>query len=187
MCGSAAPRRRRADSNPGAIAPAARELYIPHQRHAGPFGPRSHFQAPNPHEASQHCHHRPCRSWENHAGRPAAPAVGRFPRQPARGGARDGFQRSRARARHHHPRQGDLDRLGGHAHQYRRYARPCRFRRRGGAHSQHGRRRARAGRCGRGTSAADQVRRVEGAQEGAQAHRGDQQGGPRATRARRRW
>ena len=40
--------------------------------------------------------------------------------------------------------------LEGHAHQHRRHARPRRFRRRGGAHPQHGRRRRRAGRRLRG-------------------------------------
>ena len=67
-------------------------------------------------------------------------------------------QRPRARARHHHPRQGDLDRLEGHPHQHRRHARPRRFRRRGRAHPQHGRRRASSwsmppkGRCRRPSS-----------------------------------
>ena len=68
-------------------------------------------------------------------------AVGRVPREPARGRAGDGFQRPRARARHHHPGQGAPRRLEGHPHQHRRHARPCRFRRRGRAHPQHGRRR----------------------------------------------
>ena len=35
-------------------------------------------------------------------------AVRRLPREPEGGRARHGFQRSRARARHHHPGQGDL-------------------------------------------------------------------------------
>ena len=66
----------------------------------------------------------------------------------------------------------------GHAHQYRRYAGPRRFRRRGRAHPQHGRRRAGAGGCRRRPAAADQVRGVEGAEDGAQAHRRHQQGRP---------
>ena len=108
--------------------------------------------------------HRPRRPWQDHAGRPPAAAVGRLPRQPAPGRARDGFQRPGARARHHHPRQGDLDPVAGTPHQHRRYAGPRRFRRRGRAHPQHGRRRAGAGRCRRRPAAADQVRGVEGAE-----------------------
>ena len=101
---------------------------------------------------------------------------GAFRREPAGGGARHGFERSRARARHHHPRQGDVDRLARHAHQHRRHAGPRRFRRRGRAHPQYGGRRAGAGRRRRGPAAADQIRGVEGAEDGAQAHRRHQQG-----------
>ncbi len=101
---------------------------------------------------------------------------GVVPRQPAGGRARDGFQRSRARARHHHSRQGHLDPLAGHPHQHRRHAWPRRFRRRGRAHSEYGRRRAGAGRRRRGPPAADQVRRVQGSEDGPEADRRDQQG-----------
>ena len=74
----------------------------------------------------------------------------------------------------------------GHPHQHRRHARPCRFRRRGRAHPQHGGRRAGAGRCRRRAAAADQVRGVEGAQDRAEADRRHQQGRPlrRAARSR---
>ena len=140
------------------------------------MGPRFGFR--NHYESSQHRHHRPRRPRQDHAGRPAAAAIRRLSREPARGRARHGFQRPRARARHHHPGQGRFGALEGHPHQYRRYARPRRFRRRGGAHPQHGRRRAGAGGCRRRSAAADQVRGVEGAQDGAQAHRRHQQGGP---------
>ena len=99
--------------------------------------------------------------------------------------ARDGFQRPRARARHHHPRQGDLDPVAGHPHQHRRHAGPRRLRRRGRAHPQHGGWRAGAGGRRRRPAAADQVRGVEGAQDGTEAHRRHQQGRP-AGRARRR-
>ena len=128
------------------------------------------------HEASQHRHHRPRRPRQDDARRPAAAAVGRLPRQPARRRAGDGFERSRARARHHHPRQGDLGRLEGHAHQHRRHARPRRFRRRGRAHPVDGRRRDRAGRRRRRADAADQVRRRQGAEDRAEADRLRQQG-----------
>ena len=50
------------------------------------------------------------------------------------------FERPRARARHHHPRQGDLGRVAGPPHQHHRHARPRRLRRRGRAHPRHGRR-----------------------------------------------
>ena len=70
----------------------------------------------------------------------------------------------------------DVGGLEGHAHQHRRHARPCRLRRRGRAHPQHGRRRDRAGRRGRGPDAADQVRGRQGAQDRAQADRRGQQG-----------
>ena len=103
---------------------------------------------------------------------------GAYPREPARRRTRHGFQRPRARARHHHSGQGDLGGLERHAHQHRRYARPRRFRRRGGAHSQHGRRRAGAGRRRRRPAAANQVRGLQGAQDGPQAHRRHQQGRP---------
>ena len=101
------------------------------------------------------------------------------------GRARDGFQRSRARARHHHPRQGDLDPVEGHPHQHRRYAGPRRFRRRGRAHPQHGGRRAGAGRCRRRA----RCRRPSSwcrrrCKHGPEADRRDQQGRPPG-RARR--
>ena len=129
-----------------------------------------------PHEASQHRHHRPRRPWQDDARRPAAPAVGRLPREPARRRAGDGHGRPRARARHHHSRQGDLGRVEGRTHQHRRHAWPCRFRRRGRADFLDGRRRDRARRRGRRADAADQVRGRQGAQDRPQADRLRQQG-----------
>ena len=131
-----------------------------------------------PHEPPQHRHHRPRRPRQDHARRQAAAAVRLVPRKPARRRARHGFERSREGARHHHPGQGDLGVVARHAHQHRRYARPRRFRRRGRAHPVDGRRRDRAGRCGRGADAADQVRGRQGAQARAAADRGHQQGRP---------
>ena len=148
------------------------------------------------HEAPQHRHHRPRRPRQDHAGRPAAAAVGRVPREPARRRARDGFQRSREGARHHHSRQGDLGAVEGRARQHRRHARPRRFRRRGRAHPVDGRRRHRAGRRRRGADAADQVRGRQGAedrpeadrlrQQGRQARRARDRGGQRGVRPVRR-
>ncbi len=66
-------------------------------------------------EPSQRGDHRPRRSRQDHARRPALPPVGHLPRQPARGRARDGFQRPRERARDHHSRQVHLGRVGRHA------------------------------------------------------------------------
>ena len=62
---------------------------------------------------------------------------------------------------------------------------PCRFRRRGRAHPQHGGRRDRAGGRRRRSVAADQIRGHQGAADGAEADRRDQQGRP-AGRARER-
>ena len=76
-----------------------------------------------PHGYPQHRDHRARRPWQDHAGRRAAEAVRRIPRQPGDGRARARFQRPRARARHHHPRQGDLGRVAGPPHQHRRHAR----------------------------------------------------------------
>ena len=94
------------------------------------------------------------------------------------GRARDGFQRSGARARHHHSGQGGLGAVEGHPHQHRRYAGPRRFRRRGRAHPQHGRRRAGAGGRRRRPAAANQIRGLQGAQGRAEADRRHQQGRP---------
>ena len=88
------------------------------------------------------------------------------------------FERSRARARDHHPRQVHLGGLAGHADQHRRHPGPCRFRRRGRAHPLDGRRRAAPGRRRRRADAADQVRARQGAAPGPAPDRGDQQGRP---------
>jgi alkaline phosphatase D len=90
-------------------------------------GPRFGFWTV--YESSQYRHHRPRRPRQDHAGRPAAAAIRRLSREPARGRARHGFQRPRARAGHHHPGQGRLGGLERRPHQYRRHPRPRRFRR----------------------------------------------------------
>ncbi len=136
------------------------------------------FAFGEPHENAQHRDHRPRRPWQDHACRPIAQTVRLVPREPARRRTRDGQQRPRKGARHHHPCQGDLGRLEGHAHQHRRHARPRRFRRRGGAHPQHGRWRHRAGRRCRRPDAADQVRGRQGAEGRPEADRRDQQDRP---------
>ena len=69
----------------------------------------------------------------------------------------------RARARHHDPGQEHRDRLRRRQDQHRRYARPRRLRRRGRAGADHGRWRAAAGGCHRGTVAADALRAAQGA------------------------
>ena len=148
---------------------------------SGPRRPALWFIDPslgslNAYEASQRRHHRARRSRQDHPGRPAAAPIGLLPRESAGGRARHGFQRPRARARHHHPRQGHLDPLERHPHQYRGHPRPCRFRRRGRAHPQHGGWRPGAGRRRRGAASTDQIRGLEGPQGRAQADRGDQQG-----------
>ena len=146
----------------------------PIRRHRGPLRPA--FAISDSHEPSQRRHHRPRRPRQDHAGRPLAAAIRLVPREPEGRRTGDGFQRSGARARHHHPGQGDLDPLPGHPHQHRRHPRPRRFRRRGRAHPQHGRRRAGAGGRRRRPAAADQVRGLQGAQDGIEAHRRHQQG-----------
>ena len=69
-------------------------------------------------------------------------------------------------------------RVEGHAYQHRRYARPRRLRRRGRAHPQHGRWRHRAGRRLRRSAAADEVRRLEGAEARPPPDRRHQQDRP---------
>ena len=128
------------------------------------------------HEASQHRHHRPRRPRQDDPRRPALAAVRRVSRQPARRRTGHGFERPRTRARHHHPRQGDLGGVEGRSGQYRRHAGPRRFRRRGRAHSVDGRRRDHPGGRGRRPDAADQVRRRQGAEDRAEADRLRQQG-----------
>ena len=154
------------------------------------------FEDPASHEASQHRHHCSRRPRQDDPRRPAPAAVGRVSRQPARRRKGDGFERPRARARHHHSRQGDLGRVEGRPGQYRRHARPRRFRRRGRAHPLDGRRRDRPGRRRRGADAADQVRGRQGAedrvethrlrQQGRQARRAAKRGGQRGVRSLRR-
>ena len=126
-------------------------------------GARTPGPGPPEHGHPQHRDHRACRPWQDHAGRRAAEAVRHLPREPGDGRAGARFERPRARARHHHPRQGDLGRVAGPPHQHRRHARPRRLRRRGRAHPRHGRRRAAARRRRRGADAADQVRHRQGA------------------------
>ncbi len=130
------------------------------------------------HEPPQRRHHRPRRPRQDHAGRSPAAAIRHLSRQPARGRARDGFQRSGTRARHHHPGQGSLGAVEGYPHQHRRHPRPRRFRRRGRAHPQHGGWRAGLGGRRRRPAAADQVRRLQGAESRPQADRRHQQGRP---------
>ena len=89
----------------------------------------------------------------------------------------------RARARHHHPRPRTAPSWEGHPHQHRRHARPRRLRRRGRARAVDGRRRAAAGRRGRGPDAADALRHAK-ALAWACPHRGGQQGRPPGARAR---
>ncbi len=127
------------------------------------------------HEASQHRHHRPRRPWQDDPRRPALAAVGRVSRQPARRRTGHGFERPRTRARHHHPRQGNLGGVEGRSDQYRRHAGPRRFRRRGRAHPFYGRRGDHPGGCGRRPDAADQVRPGQGAENRAEADRLRQQ------------
>src|SRR6202171_6302036 len=85
-------------------------------------------------ETSQRRHYRPRRPRQDHAGRSPAAAIRHLSRKPARGVARDGFQRPGARARHHHYRQGGVGAVEGYPHQHRRYAGPRRLSRRGPAH-----------------------------------------------------
>ena len=74
--------------------------------------------------------------------------------------------------------------LRRHPHQHRRHAGPRRFRRRGRARAVDGRRRAAAGRCGRGPDAADALRHAQGAGAGPEAHRRGQQDRPPRRAAR---
>ena len=84
---------------------------------------------PNPKACShdppdpQHRHHRPRRPWQDDAGRPAAAPERHLPRPREGRRARDGLERPREGARHHHPGQELRRRVEGHAHQHRRHAR----------------------------------------------------------------
>ena len=134
----------------------------------------------------QHRHHRPRRPRQDHAGRPAAAPERHLPREREGRRTRDGQQRPRTRARHHHPGQELRRGVEGHAHQHRRHPRPRRLRRRGRARAVDGRQRAAAGRRRRRPDAADALRHQEGAGAGPEAHRRGQQGRPprRAPRLR---
>ncbi len=100
--------------------------------------------------------------------------------------ARDGLQRPRARARHHHHLEELRGHLRRHAHQPDRHAGPRRLRRRGRARAEDGRRGAAAGGRLRGPHAPDALRAAEGHAAEPQAGGGDQQGrsAQRAARTR---
>ena len=115
---------------------------------------------------------------QDDAGRPVAATVGKPARARPGAGAGDGLQRPRTRARHHHSRQEHGDRLAGLEDQHRRHARTRRLRRRGRAGAVDGRFGAAAGRRGRRTDAADDVRHPQGAGARVAADRRRQQGGP---------
>ena len=67
-------------------------------------------------EPPQRGDHRARRSRQDHARRPAVPPVRHLPRQPARRGAGDGFERPREGAGDHHPRQMHLGRMAAGTH-----------------------------------------------------------------------
>ena len=123
-------------------------------------------------------HHRPHRSRQDHADRQHLPRRPRVPRERACRRARDGQQRPRARARHHHPLQALHGGVEGLPHQHHRHARPRRFQRRGRARAQHGRLGAAARRRQRGPDAADALRAHAGAGVRAAPDRHRQQGRP---------
>ena len=137
-------------------------------------------QSPNqaPYADSQCRDHRPCRPWQDHAGRSTPAPVRLLPGPPAGGRARARPQRAGAGAWHHHPGQVHVGPLAGRPDQHRGHPRPCRFRRRGGTHPEHGGRRHRPGGRRRGRVAADQVRGRQGAGPRPAPDRRGQQGGP---------
>ena len=141
--------------------------------HAAPRGP------------PQRRDHRPCRPWQDHAGRRDAVAVRCLPGQRGRGRPRDGLDGPRAREGHHDPRQEHRGPVRRRQAQHRRHARPRGLRRRGRARPDDGRRRAAARRRLRGPAAADALRAAQGAREPAARDPGGQQGRP-ARRPHRR-
>ena len=143
----------------------------------GPPGrrPRSRVHRPAP----QHRHHRPRRSWQDHARRPAAEAVRHVRCAQGRARTRHGLERAGARARHHDPGEEHGDPLARLPHQHRRHARARRLRRRGRARAVDGRLGAAARRCGRRPDAADALRHAEGVRARPASDRRDQQDRPR--------
>ena len=160
--GVQAPWRRKPSPYPAAaIAPAESHLYKPRLRvricrgfaSAGPDQKRI------AHGYSKYRHHRPCRPWQNHAGRPIARS------NRARSATISRCRNARsiptirsASAESRFSRNAPASSLARHAHQHRRYAGPRRFRRRGRAHPLDGRwrgplgGRCRIGRCRRPNS-----------------------------------
>ena len=148
----------------------------PAEPHRNPANPRRD-RAMRTYDANpQHRHHRPRRPWQDHHGRPAAAPVRHLRRAREGGRHRDGQQRHRTRARHHHPGQELRRELEGHAHQHRRHPRPRGLRRRSGARAVDGRRRGAADRRPGRPDAADPLRDQEGAGPGPAPHRGGEQG-----------
>ena len=138
-----------------------------------------------PSRRPQHRDHRARRSWQDDAGRRLLATGGTVPHRRGRRRLRDGLERSRARARHHHPLQVHRHHLEGDAHQHRRYAGPRRLRRRGRARAEDGRLRLPAGRRLRGADAPDPLRHPQSAGAGPAAHLGREQDRSRRLRSGR--
>ena len=136
---------------------------------------RAHAAPPGP---PQRRDHRPCRPWQDHAGRRDAVAVRCVPGQRGRGRPRDGLDGPRAREGHHDPRQEHRGPVRRRQAQHRRHPRPRGLRRRGGARADDGRRRAAAGRRVGRPAPADPLRAAQGAREQAPRDPGGQQGRP---------
>ena len=113
--------------------------------------------------AAQRGYRRARRSWQDHARRRAAAAERPVSGQRGRRRACDGFERARARARHHDSGQEHGRPLRRPPHQHRRHTRPRRLWRRGRAHVVDGGRRDAARRRVGGPPAADALRAPQGA------------------------
>ena len=81
-------RRTRVPNRAGAQSVASGGFVTILRRECGPIAARAWFFGLARHESSQRRDHRPCRPWQDHAGRPAAAAVRLLPREPAGGRAR---------------------------------------------------------------------------------------------------
>src|SRR5436190_9028263 len=135
MTSTASPLSRRQGKSKAARALDGGTRKLLYRKYLGHVGEAEyHIQRRYP----QYRHYRPRRSWQNHARRYDAAAVGHVPYERASDGPRHGFERPRARERHHDHGQEHLSALGWQENQHRGHSRPRGFWRRSRAYPQDG-------------------------------------------------